>query len=392
MARAARDAYQQAARLGLLAALSTACAVVEAPPGGPPDFTPPVVVSLTPDSGAVVEGFTDPLVIRFDEVINERSGGGLDRLVLMSPRVKEVKVSWKRTAIAIKPEDGWQPNLVYHVSLLPGVADLRNNRLTEGRTIIFSTGGPIPDTRLSGTVLDWDNGRAGRGALIEAVLLPDSLVYFAQADSVGEFQLTALPQGTYLALASIDRNNDRERGRREAFDSLTMTLDSSVTTVFWTFLHDSVGAEIRQLTRIDSTTFRVDFDQKLAPGRPAPDAVQVWALPDTTLVALAAIWEKVTYDSVKAVEGEAVAKAAGDTLGTEGAGGAAGADTAVADTSKAAGLLAQRPSLSAVWIVRVAEPLTPGARYIVEARARNVSGVPARSRSLLVLPAPRDST
>ncbi len=76
---------------------------MQEPPGGPPDFAPPVVVSLIPDSGSVVDELKDPLVIRFDEVINEQSGGGLDRLVLVSPRVEELVVSWKRTAIEIKP-------------------------------------------------------------------------------------------------------------------------------------------------------------------------------------------------------------------------------------------------------------------------------------------------
>jgi hypothetical protein len=98
----------------------------------------------------VLDGFDDDLEFQFDEVIDERSGNGLDKLILLSPVTEEVSVSWKRTRITVKPKRGWLPSVVYHVTLLPGIADLRNNRLDSTRTIIFSTGGPIPDTRLTG--------------------------------------------------------------------------------------------------------------------------------------------------------------------------------------------------------------------------------------------------
>ena len=173
MARAARNARDQAARLGLLVALAGGCATIQQPPGGPPDFTPPIIVSFSPDSGAVLDGFSDDAVIQFDEVIREPSGGGLERLVRLSPRHEELSVSWKRTRITVKPKGGWKSAVVYHLTLLPGVTDLQNNRSDSTRTIIFSTGGPIPDTRLTGTVINWEEGRAATGALVEAVLLPD---------------------------------------------------------------------------------------------------------------------------------------------------------------------------------------------------------------------------
>ncbi|MDH5551651.1 MAG: Ig-like domain-containing protein, partial [Gemmatimonadota bacterium] len=177
MARAARNARRQAARLGLLTAWAlAACAVMQDPPGGPPDFAPPTIVAIAPDSGSVAPQFDGRLRFQFDEVINEQSGGGLAKLIELSPRTPELDVSWKRTAIEVKPASGWRANAVYRVVLLPGVADLRNNRMEAGRTVVFSTGGEIPATRLTGVVLDWENGRVGQRALVEAVLLPDSLV------------------------------------------------------------------------------------------------------------------------------------------------------------------------------------------------------------------------
>jgi hypothetical protein len=420
VAGAARNAGRQAARLGLLAALA-ACAVIEQPPGGPPDFEPPVILSVTPDSGAVVPELDDALKIQFDEVISEASGGGLDELIRLSPRAEEVSVDWKRSAIEVAPKDGWLPGTVYHVVLEPGIADLRNNPTTEGRTVIFSTGPPIPTTVLWGTVLDWQNARAARFALIEAVLLPDSLVYVTTADSVGGYRLVSVPPGTYHVSASLDENTNRRRDTRESFDSVTVAIDSVVSHTFWAFSHDTAGPQLRRVNRTDSVTVQVRFSLMLDTVPPTAEMVSVWALPDTTPVAVAAVWERAVYDSLAAEE--AAARALADSLAADSAAALdtlALADSAVGDTvavpqaararpppgadpavrpgrgpqvpEHVTEFLARRPPLSDIWFIRLVEPLTPGGRYLIEARARSIGGSLGESRTVLAVSAPRDST
>jgi hypothetical protein len=392
-----------------------ACALVEQPPGGPPDFDPPVILSIVPDSGTAVPGFDDPLVIEFDEVISEGSGGGLDRLVELSPRSEELHVEWHRSRLTVEPTGGWRPEVVYHVVLLPGIADLRNNLLEEGRTVIFSTGGPIPETELEGIVVDWETGRPGVNALVEAVLVRDSLVYVGRADSIGEFRLTALPVGEYVVYASIDGNTNRRRESRESFDSLVVRLDSSATGDYWAFVHDTLGPAIREVTPLDSVTFRVTFNGKLDLTAPGAEAVQVWILPDTVPFRVDRVWTPAVYDSVQSAEAEAAraaadSAAAADTVAAPDS-AAVPADTAAglvaappgpppaardsvppADSTAAQRLLATRPALYDVWIVRVAQPLEPGGRYLVGATALNLGGATRESRGVLVLPAPPDST
>lgn len=404
MARAARNAGRQAARLGLLAALA-ACAVIEDPPGGPPDFEPPVILSITPDSGAVVPDLDGALKIQFDEVVSETSGGGLDRLIRLSPRAADVSISWKRSAIHVEPRDGWLPGIVYHITLEPGIADLRNNTTTEGRVVIFSTGPAIPATVLWGTVLDWENARAGRLALIEAVLLPDSLVYATTADSTGSFRLGSVPTGTYLVSASMDENTNQRRDRREAFDSVTIALDSAVSHTFWTFSRDTAGPLLRRVSQTDSVTARLQFGLMLDTVPPTGEMVSVWALPDTTPVAVAHVWQQSVYDSVAAQAAAAQARA--DSLAAPDSVAAAADTTAAPEVPRrsvpsrppgpqvpehVAEFLARRPALSDVWYVRMMEPLTPGGRYLIEARARSIGGSVGESRSVLTLPAASDST
>ena len=417
MAGATSSTRRKAAGLGLLTLGWVGCAKIEDPPGGPPDFAPPVLLSVVPDSGTVVDGFDDDLEFQFNEVISERSGAGLQNLILVSPRSEQIRVSWKRTRVTVHPKGGWRPASVYHVTLLPGIADLRNNRLDSSRTVIFSTGGPIPDTRLSGTVIDWEQGDAAARALIEAILLPDSLIYEGQADSVGDFELTAIPSGEYLLNAIVDDNDNRMRDSREAFDSLTVRIDSTFDHVFWAFTRDTTGPQLREVVDLDSVTIQVTFTQMLQSGEPSDSAVHVYALPDTTPVPVVAVWTQQVYDSVSAVEkafadsvraaadtvpADSLAAAQPDSLAAERAAVPAIAqDTIPAEPDSLAqqptrldSLLAERPRLSAVWYVRVAAQLTPGAHYLVVATAANPLGVTAESQRPLDMPepSPPDST
>ena len=74
----------------------------------------------------------------------------IERLVILSPSSRVPAVSWKRSRITVHPREGWRPNTVYRVELLPGVADLRNNRSQNGRVITFTTGAPLPTATSAG--------------------------------------------------------------------------------------------------------------------------------------------------------------------------------------------------------------------------------------------------
>lgn len=399
MAGTTGGAGRQARRLGLLV-LASACAKSQEPPGGPPDFRPPTLMAVVPDSAAVRPGFREPAEFIFDEVINEQSGGGLEQLVLVSPRPEAIDVSWKRNRIEVRPRGGWRPGTIYQVRLLPGITDLRNNRLREGEELIFSTGPAIPDTRITGMVINWPAGRLAARALIEAIAgagTADSLVYAAQADSSGEFTLRALPPGEYLLLGVADENDNQRRDRREAFDSVTVRLDSTSSHVLWAFVHDTVGPQLRSATETDSITVRLEFSQHMLPVAPESGTVAAFLLPDSTPVALDTVLLPEAFDSLRAAEARVrdSLAALADTVPAD----TAQADTAAVvrrpprrqpdrreaqpDTSRVAVLLRERGRLVNTWVVRMAAPLIPGARYRFTARAANVNGAVADSRTVL---------
>lgn len=423
MAGSARYAGGQAALTGLLGpflggavvGLVGACASIQPPPGAPFDPDPPILLAATPDSGTVVTGFDDVVEFQFDEVIREQ---GLELLVTISPRHDELRVSWKRRRFTVKPQDGWHPNAVYQVTLLPGVSDLQNNRTEERTTIVFSTGGDIPNTRITGSVVNWEAGRMARNALVEAVRLPDSLTYVGSTDSLGVFELFFVPPGTYLLRAGIDGNDNQRLDRREPYDSATVVFsDSLLARDFWTFRHDTVGPRVDDLILVDSQSVAIEFNQMLGLTLPGADAFAVWELPDSNRVPVNRVLLRAEFDSLRqaaadsaaaadAAAADSLRAAAADSLGValdsvalappdtvvaDTTQGAVPADSltaaAEADSARTALLLAQRPTLFLGIVITTAEPLKPETRYWVEATVSNLLGAMLQSGRFLTVPA-----
>ena len=424
MARAARRAGRQAQGPGLRvilfgAALLAACANPGDPPGGPPDVAPPTIVTVRPESGAVVPDWKDDAVIQFDEVIDEMGGGagsgagitGLAKQVILSPVHGDVTVSWGRTRIRVKPKEGWKPGRVYHLELLPGIVDLRRNILKKGQLVVFSTGPALPRAALTGNAIQWVEQRAMVGALIEAVPLPDSVGYLTVADSAGRFHLDALPPGRYVVYATADQNNNRRRDRREAYDSAAVTLDSLAGVTLFAFVHDTAGPRLRSGTVVDSITLRLEFSQALG-ALPDTVRIRVLQLPDSTPVTFTSALTPRQYDSVTAAARKAAKpdSARRDTTRARvpAAPVPARVDTARArvdsaaarpDTSELHRLLAQRPAPFDKVVLRFAAPLKPETRYVIRVRgATNLNGAVGGDGQIVVLipkpppPAKTDST
>ena len=251
----------------MLCAAVLSCASPGMPPGGPDDRLPPELVTITPDSGTL-NAKPRQVVFRFDEVVSERPTGApaLDRLFLISPRDGEPKVTWRRSAITVRPRKGWRDNTVYTVTMLPGLTDLRNNVRKQGAIALFSTGGTIPDTRLSGVVFDWIAGKPAPRAAIEAIT-PDSTIYVASADSTGRFEMRHLPLGRYTVRAYMDANSNRSVDAREAWDSIGVALTGTASVELLAFVHDTIGPRINTVTVQDSQTIRVTFDKPIHPNQ-----------------------------------------------------------------------------------------------------------------------------
>lgn len=405
-------------RTAALIACLAACARIAAPPGGPPDNLPPLLLGTSPDSLRALPGFDGEVEFRFNEVVSEGGQpnfgfgtGDLERLVVLSPSNEVPSVGWRRNRITVKPREGWQPDRVYRVELLAGVRDLRNNTASSSTVVTFTTGAPIPADSLVGLVVDWSNQRPARFALVEAVLQPDSLAYRTQADSTGRFHFSPLPAGEYVVYGVLDANRNNRRDPREAFDSVRITAAEALVGELWMFRHDTTGARIQTVSTSDSVTALIAFTGPLDPYQRLPgDSAVVRMLPDSTPVAVEFVLPAPTFDSLmrarREAEDSAKRAAAPDSARAPAPDTAArrpprdttaprivgvprqvtGARRPVQDTT-ANQPLKTKPPLFDRLVIRVREPWRDSTRYVIEIHGvRTVSGTPGSARTVLTIP------
>lgn len=353
----------------VIVGFAAACARPLGPPGwagGSPDKTAPQLLSSSPAQLAVVPDWKDPVVFRFDERISET---GIDeQAVVVSPDTGEVKVSRKGREIRVRPKAGWKPGRIYHVVLLPVVRDMFGNARKEPAEIVFSTGPQIPETVIAGMLTDRLTGKPSSAALVQAMHLPDSLVYTTASDTGGFFALRHVPEGQYVVRAFDDRNRDRQVQLREAQGQVTADLAPRRDTVMFTEISllagDTTPARLTKAEARDSLAIRLTFDDYLDPVNPAAGANAVlWHLPDSTVVTTTGPMLAKQYEASRAkADTSAAARAKADTS-------AAGrARPPAPDTAK--------PLPVQELMLQATRPLAAGARYRVTVQGlTNINGI-----------------
>ncbi|MFL5612202.1 MAG: Ig-like domain-containing protein [Gemmatimonadaceae bacterium] len=249
--------------------IALACANrAQQPPGGVIDLTPPHVESITPESGSVSQR-AGAVTFRFSKVVSDQtSRGQLNQYFLISPSDGEPRVNWHRTHIDVRPRHGFRPNTAYAVTLLPGLADVRGNSMKEAVATVFSTGATLPQFGITGTIFDWAAERPASGAIVEAISRPDSVLYLAAADSLGQYTLGPFEAGRYTLVGFIDKNANRALDPGEIWDSTTVLITRSRPIVeLLALTRDTIPPRMSGITRDDSVTIRVTFDRPLDPNQ-----------------------------------------------------------------------------------------------------------------------------
>jgi len=260
------------------------------PPGGPVDTTRPRVIRVTPESGSVSQR-AGAVQFSFSRVVTDNPARGqLDQYFLISPSDGLPRVNWHRDRIDVRPRHGFRPNTAYSVTLLPGLADVRGNQMKESAVTVFSTGATFPRFGILGTIFDWAAERPAGGALVEAISRPDSVVYLAAADSLGQYAIGPFGAGRYTLLGFVDRNNNRVLDPGEIFDSMTVAITNTRQSIELLAINrDTIPPRMTAVSRDDSATLRVTFDRPLDPEMPLTPALFRLQHTDSTEVQIAAV-------------------------------------------------------------------------------------------------------
>ena len=198
-----------------LALLATTCAKVIAPPGGPEDKTPPVILTAEPHSHQTKTPPGNTFTVTFSENIDPRS---VAKQFFVTPRQAmppKLKVRGaKLTAIFV---DSFSVDQTYVITVGSGVRDRHGNQLGSSSIFAFTRGEEIDTGHVAGIVTDGDSPAGNVGVALYRKFTPevigdlDSLYpdYFTVSGSDGAFELAFLPVDDYFILAFRDKDKNQ---------------------------------------------------------------------------------------------------------------------------------------------------------------------------------------
>ena len=140
-------------RLALVAAatvaLLTGCARKQPPTGGPPDLDPPLVVAVSPDSGATGVPRDVRPSIEFSEGMDPRT---TSNAVEIAPRVDVRQRRWSGRRLTLVLADTLARDQVYTLFVGTDARDRHGNPLKTGRAVPFTTAATFPPGMIEGEV------------------------------------------------------------------------------------------------------------------------------------------------------------------------------------------------------------------------------------------------
>lgn len=232
--RALRQGPALASCLLACCLLAGACAVVEAPPGGPVDLTPPRLAAAWPESGSVAVGPVRAVRLAFSEKMTRQPAEGW---LHFYPPQRIRKTSWSGAREAtVELFEPLPADTVVVIEIAGGLQDAHKVKARESRRFAIATGDSLPKGRLAGSLVMGDSALTS-GVVELFAVPPDTLEYFRQpllrravTDAEGRwtFDWLPVPGGPWLVRAFADGDGNFRPGEREAQRLLPDTLSLAV--------------------------------------------------------------------------------------------------------------------------------------------------------------------
>jgi len=220
--------------------LSSGCANIIPPAGGPKDSLPPVLVSAKPVDST--KHFNNKkIVFTFDEYVEIQD---VQKNLLISPIPKVTpNVERKLNTISVTIRDTLQPNTTYTYDFGNSVKDLNEGNILKNFTYLFTTGDYFDSLRLRGKVILALDGGVDTTLTVmlhknkaDSAIAKEKPKYVAKVDKQGYFYFRNLPKDTFAIYAMKDEGSTyRFSGRDQLFafaDSSVLAGDTSFITLY----------------------------------------------------------------------------------------------------------------------------------------------------------------
>lgn len=252
-------------RLRVLLAISVlaySCAQVGVPTGGEVDTTPPSVVSVTPELGALNVPINSGgmITFEFDEYVNVRQLSA--QLLVSPPLLKPVEWAMKGKSVSIIWNEELQKDKTYIFQFGDAIVDVNESNAASDLMHAFSTGANLDTLSLTGSVVDvfTDEKQAGRRVFVYDWDLPvDSIsngslpLFVTTTNEEGEFTVNYLPEGNYRALAidDVDRNYVWTDGESLAINKDQIDVNSTDTLSHQLRMHKTHDVDVKYFVEVE---------------------------------------------------------------------------------------------------------------------------------------------
>ncbi len=196
-----------------IAVLTSGCAQIIAPTGGPRDTLPPKLLSANPKMEAI--NFTGNRInLYFDEYVHLED---IQQNLLVSPTPKyNPYIDSKLKSVTIRLRDTLEPNTTYTINLGNSIRDINENNAIKDFRYVFSTGSTIDSLSFSGKVQIAETGKVDSTMIVmlyknlaDSAVIKQKPKYIARLDGTGNFSFQNLAAGEYRVYALKDADGSK---------------------------------------------------------------------------------------------------------------------------------------------------------------------------------------
>lgn len=274
----------------LLFCIAAGCADPRSPTGGPPDKTPPELVTTEPTHETV--SFSGSTVqLEFSEYVDQAS---FMRAVSITPAPQgRIRYRWRKRRVDIRFPGPLREQTTYLITLDNNLRDMRGVALRHPLTLAFSTGPRIDQGRITGRILEPLRGAGAAGMGIHAYALPDSTAldsfpdrpdYRTQTDEEGRFVFTHLREQPYYIMGVQDRNRNGVADANEPyavapFAAIDAAPDTTAGQLTWIVTRrDTLRPAVQRVRTLSHRRLQVRFTEAVVLHLREPES---WALEDS---------------------------------------------------------------------------------------------------------------
>lgn len=193
--------------------LSSGCANIIPPQGGPRDTIPPVLLKATPgDSTRNFSG--NKITFTFDEFVDVQ---GIRENLNVSPAPgNNPDVEAKLNTVTVRLKDSLESNTTYSLNFGDAIKDFTEGNPVKGFTYTFSTGRYIDSLELTGKVILAETGKTDTTLIVmlhtlanDSAIVKERPRYITKLDRNGSFNFKNLPAKTFYIYALKDDGGTR---------------------------------------------------------------------------------------------------------------------------------------------------------------------------------------